>query len=192
MEIWANLAKAKAHQEPAHGVRAVMGAYAVLEQSIRTAQPQEPGDEKKTGERAWESFTKQTRLGARSSNHDARALSALFQVRNNQPISHGDGAVQALDVMGDVEGRMCVLIDDMIDTAGTICAAAEILLGKGATEVWAMCTHPVLSEPATDRRPRRFLTDGRLLTIETEHFTGIWGSTAMKSPVLTRRSKKVP
>jgi len=54
-------------------------------------------------------------------------------------------------VMGDVEGRMCVLIDDMIDTAGTICAAAEILLGKGATEVWAMCTHPVLSDPATDR-----------------------------------------
>jgi ribose-phosphate pyrophosphokinase len=46
---------------------------------------------------------------------------------------------------------MCVLIDDMIDTAGTICAAAEILLGKGATEVWAMCTHAVLSDPAVDR-----------------------------------------
>jgi ribose-phosphate pyrophosphokinase len=59
--------------------------------------------------------------------------------------------VQALDVMGDVKGRMCVLIDDMIDTAGTICAAAEILLRHGATEVWAMCTHPVLSEPAIDR-----------------------------------------
>jgi len=60
-------------------------------------------------------------------------------------------AVQALDVMGDVEGRMCVLIDDMIDTAGTICAAAEILLDKGATEVWAMATHAVLSDPASDR-----------------------------------------
>jgi ribose-phosphate pyrophosphokinase len=59
--------------------------------------------------------------------------------------------VRALDVMGDVEGRMCVLIDDMIDTAGTICAAAEVLLEKGATEVWAMCTHPVLSDPAVDR-----------------------------------------
>lgn len=59
--------------------------------------------------------------------------------------------VQALDVMGDVSGRMCVLIDDMIDTAGTICAAAEILLAKGATEVWAMCTHAVLSDPAVDR-----------------------------------------
>jgi ribose-phosphate pyrophosphokinase len=59
--------------------------------------------------------------------------------------------VEALDVMGDVEGRMCVLIDDMIDTAGTICAAAELLMGKGATEVWAMCTHAVLSDPAVDR-----------------------------------------
>ncbi len=59
--------------------------------------------------------------------------------------------VQALDVMGDVSGRMCVLMDDMIDTAGTICAAAEILLAKGATDVWAMCTHAVLSDPAVDR-----------------------------------------
>jgi ribose-phosphate pyrophosphokinase len=59
--------------------------------------------------------------------------------------------VEALDVMGDVEGRMCVLIDDMIDTAGTICAAAELLVAKGATEVWAMCTHAVFSDPAVDR-----------------------------------------
>ncbi len=59
--------------------------------------------------------------------------------------------VEALDVMGDVEGRMCVLIDDMIDTAATICAAAELLQAKGATEVWAMCTHAVLSDPAVDR-----------------------------------------
>jgi ribose-phosphate pyrophosphokinase len=59
--------------------------------------------------------------------------------------------VQALDVMGHVKGRMCVLIDDMIDTAGTICAAADILIAKGASEVWAMATHAVLSDPAVDR-----------------------------------------
>jgi ribose-phosphate pyrophosphokinase len=53
--------------------------------------------------------------------------------------------------MGQVGGRMCVLIDDMIDTAGTICAAADILIDKGATEVWAMATHAVLSDPAVDR-----------------------------------------
>jgi ribose-phosphate pyrophosphokinase len=59
--------------------------------------------------------------------------------------------VQALDIMGDVDGRMCVLIDDMIDTASTICAAADILMENGATEVWAIATHAVLSEPAVDR-----------------------------------------
>jgi ribose-phosphate pyrophosphokinase len=59
--------------------------------------------------------------------------------------------VQALDIMGDVDGRMCVLIDDMIDTASTICAAADILMENGAIDVWAMATHAVLSEPAVDR-----------------------------------------
>ncbi|MBV9412279.1 MAG: ribose-phosphate diphosphokinase [Acidimicrobiia bacterium] len=59
--------------------------------------------------------------------------------------------IQALDVVGDVEGRVCVLVDDMIDTAGTICAAAEQLVEHGAAEVYAMATHAVLSDPATDR-----------------------------------------
>jgi ribose-phosphate pyrophosphokinase len=61
------------------------------------------------------------------------------------------GKVEALGVMGDVSGRRCVLIDDMIDTAGTIVAAADILSDQGATDVWAMATHGVLSDPATDR-----------------------------------------
>jgi len=59
--------------------------------------------------------------------------------------------VQALGVIGDVDGRHCVVIDDMIDTAGTICAAAGALRAKGAVDVWAMATHGVLSDPATDR-----------------------------------------
>jgi ribose-phosphate pyrophosphokinase len=60
-------------------------------------------------------------------------------------------AVEARDVVGEVDGRRCIIIDDMIDTAGTICAAADILVEHGATEVWAMATHAVLSDPATDR-----------------------------------------
>jgi ribose-phosphate pyrophosphokinase len=44
-----------------------------------------------------------------------------------------------------------VIIDDMIDTAGTICAAADILHEHGASDVWVMATHGVLSDPATDR-----------------------------------------
>jgi ribose-phosphate pyrophosphokinase len=61
--------------------------------------------------------------------------------------------VRALGVMGEevVRGRHCVLIDDMIDTAGTIVAAAEALSQHGAGEVWAMATHGVLSHPAVDR-----------------------------------------
>jgi ribose-phosphate pyrophosphokinase len=60
-------------------------------------------------------------------------------------------AVEARDVVGEVAGRCCVLIDDMIDTAGTVVAAADILMEKGAAEVLAVATHGVLSDPAVDR-----------------------------------------
>ncbi len=59
--------------------------------------------------------------------------------------------VEARHVVGDVTGRRCVIIDDMIDTAGTVCAAAELLTDAGASDVWAMATHGVLSDPAADR-----------------------------------------
>ena len=58
---------------------------------------------------------------------------------------------EAKEVIGEVEGRLCILTDDMIDTGGTIVSAAEILLARGATEVWAMATHGVLSGGAIDR-----------------------------------------
>jgi ribose-phosphate pyrophosphokinase len=61
------------------------------------------------------------------------------------------GEVQTRGVLGDVEGRMCVLVDDEIDTAGTICQAADQLVVAGATDVWAIATHGVLSDPAIDR-----------------------------------------
>ena len=59
--------------------------------------------------------------------------------------------VEAREVIGEVQGRLCILTDDMIDTGGTIVSDAEILLQQGATEVWAMATHGVLSGPAVDR-----------------------------------------
>ncbi|MFM7535164.1 MAG: ribose-phosphate diphosphokinase [Acidimicrobiales bacterium] len=62
-----------------------------------------------------------------------------------------DNVAVAKEVIGEVEGRMCVITDDMIDTGGTTVSAAEILLERGATEVWAMATHGVLSGPAVDR-----------------------------------------
>lgn len=55
------------------------------------------------------------------------------------------------EVVGDVEGRVCILVDDMIDTAGTICQAADALKERGAKKVIAAATHPVLSGPAAQR-----------------------------------------
>ena len=54
-------------------------------------------------------------------------------------------------VVGNVEGRTCVLIDDMIDTGGTIAGAVKVLMDKGAKEVIIAATHPVLSDPAVER-----------------------------------------
>ena len=59
--------------------------------------------------------------------------------------------VEAMDVVGIVRGRPCVIIDDLIDTAGTVCAAAYRLVEAGASDVWAMATHALLSDPALDR-----------------------------------------
>ncbi|MCK7578844.1 MAG: ribose-phosphate diphosphokinase [Chromatiales bacterium] len=57
---------------------------------------------------------------------------------------------QVMNIIGDVEGRSCVLVDDLVDTAGTLCRAAEALKDHGASKVVAYCTHPVLSGPAVD------------------------------------------
>jgi len=58
---------------------------------------------------------------------------------------------EARHIVGDVRGRHCVLIDDMIDTAGTIVAACDLLKSHGAEEIWVMATHAVFSPPAVDR-----------------------------------------
>ena len=59
--------------------------------------------------------------------------------------------VQLLEVVGDVKGRTCILVDDEIQTAGTICSAAEMLKDRGATAIWAVATHGVFAGPAIDR-----------------------------------------
>jgi ribose-phosphate pyrophosphokinase len=58
---------------------------------------------------------------------------------------------EVMHVIGEIEGRNCVIMDDMIDTAGTLVKAAEVLKERGAQSVFAYCTHPVFSGPAVDR-----------------------------------------
>lgn len=58
---------------------------------------------------------------------------------------------EALHVIGDVAGKTAIMLDDMVDTAGTLCGGAEILKAKGAKEVHACCSHALLSGPAIDR-----------------------------------------
>ncbi len=75
----------------------------------------------------------------------------LALVHKRRPSVGASDEVEALQLVGLVEGRCCVVIDDSISTAGTVCAAAERLVEEGATDVWAMATHAVLSGPALDR-----------------------------------------
>ena len=58
---------------------------------------------------------------------------------------------EVMHVIGEIEGRNCVIMDDMIDTAGTLVKAAEVLKERGALKVFAYCTHPVFSGPAVER-----------------------------------------
>ena len=58
---------------------------------------------------------------------------------------------EVMHVIGDIEGRNCVIMDDMVDTAGTLVKAAEVLKARGAKKVYAYCTHPIFSGPAIER-----------------------------------------
>ena len=71
---------------------------------------------------------------------------AIIDKRRPEP-----NQAKVMNVIGDVSGRHALIVDDIVDTAGTLCQAAEALIEKGATGVSAYCTHAVLSGPALDR-----------------------------------------
>lgn len=77
--------------------------------------------------------------------------------RINAPLSIVDkrrgkpGEVAEMTVIGDVKDRVCIIVDDIVDTAGTLCKAAEVLMENGAKEVHSYITHGVLSGPAVER-----------------------------------------
>lgn len=70
---------------------------------------------------------------------------AIIDKRRPQP-----NEARVMNIIGEVAGQMCILVDDIVDTAGTLCMAAEALKNEGATKVVAYCTHPVLSGPAIE------------------------------------------
>ena len=108
------------------------------------------------------------KVAERFSQHLSSDLAVVHKRRQSGTADE----VEALQVVGDVSGRRCVLIDDMIDTAGTIVAAADLLVERGAAEVWCMATHAVLSDPAVDRLKNSALTKvvvTNTLPIPTEH-----------------------
>ncbi len=71
---------------------------------------------------------------------------AIVDKRREKP-----GEIAEMTVIGDVRGKKCLIVDDICDTAGTLCKAAEVLVEHGATEVHAYITHGVLSGPAVER-----------------------------------------
>lgn len=81
----------------------------------------------------------------------ANALHADLAIVHKRRVKGAKNKVEAKEVVGEVEGRTCVLIDDMIDTAGTIVAAADQLTDRGAAAVYCAATHGVFSGPAIDR-----------------------------------------
>ncbi len=66
---------------------------------------------------------------------------------------------EVMNIIGDIKGKKAILLDDMIDTAGTITLAANALVEKGAREVYACCTHPVFSGPAIERLKKSALKE---------------------------------
>ena len=84
----------------------------------------------------------------RARNFASRVNASLAIVDKRRPKAN---AIEIMNVIGDVKDKTCIMVDDMIDTAGTICQGAEALIKNGAKEVYACCTHGVLSGPAMER-----------------------------------------
>jgi ribose-phosphate pyrophosphokinase len=83
---------------------------------------------------------------ARKMAERLKAPIAIIDKRRPRP-----NVAEVMNIVGNVDGKTCILIDDIIDTAGTITIGANALVESGAKEVYACCTHPVLSGPAIER-----------------------------------------
>jgi ribose-phosphate pyrophosphokinase len=87
--------------------------------------------------------------GVSRARYFAKKLDAPIAIIDKRRPKHNEAEV--MNIIGEVEGKTAILYDDMIDTAGTICAAANALKHQGAKEIYAMCTHGILSGNAIER-----------------------------------------
>lgn len=105
--------------------------------------------------------------GAKRANSYAKKINAGLAICHKQRKKANE--VAEMTVIGDVEGKDVILIDDMCDTAGTLTKAADLFMEKGAKSVRAFCTHAILSGPAIERINQSKLTE--LIVTDTVPFT---------------------
>ena len=87
--------------------------------------------------------------GVERAREYAKRLNATMAIVDKRRPKPNESEV--MNIIGDVKDKIAVIIDDMIDTAGTVCKAASAIMERGAKEVYAVATHPVLSGPAVER-----------------------------------------
>jgi ribose-phosphate pyrophosphokinase len=104
----------------------------------------------------------------RLARHLDAPLAFLYKRRNTE-VAH---QVEIREVVGDVADRRCVIIDDMIDTAGTVCGGAEVLTAHGARAVSVVATHAIFSDPAIERLTRAPIDE--IAVTDTLPLTGNW------------------
>src|ERR1044071_9606021 len=84
--------------------------------------------------------------GSKRANGDAKHLKAAMVFCYKQRAKAN--VIENMTVIGEIEGRNIILVDDLVDTGGTLCKAADMMMERGALSVRAICTHPVLSGSA--------------------------------------------
>jgi ribose-phosphate pyrophosphokinase len=88
----------------------------------------------------------------------AKRISADLAIVDKRRVDNID-TTEVLTVIGDVKGKNCIILDDLIDTGGTLVKAAEMLVEKGANNIYAVATHPVLSGPAIERMQKSVIKE---------------------------------
>lgn len=95
--------------------------------------------------------------GSKRANAYSKHLNAELVICYKQRVKHNE--VENMTAIGEIEGRNIILVDDLVDTGGTLCKAAEMMMDRGAKSVRAVCTHPVLSGKAYDNINNSKLTE---------------------------------